>query len=198
MAKITASIARGLRGLLRFSGRDAPGQFWPYALFVVFAETALAFALMVPMIFATVARVQQFAAEHPELTTVRSGPGSYSIEIRGTHPELMPDIGLIAIFWVGFAIAGVALLAAAVTRRLHDRDRRGWWGTLPLPFLIYALTVFPPIFAATGRGEPPDMRLFLTLILNNLFYLAALGFLIFLLVGPGTKGPNRFGDPPPR
>jgi uncharacterized membrane protein YhaH (DUF805 family) len=94
--------------------------------------------------------------------------------------------------------ATVVLLAAAVARRLHDRNRRGYWGLLPLPFLAAGLALMPGIFerAAAGR-EIPDPRLFLALVLNNLVYLAALGFLIVLLAGPGTTGPNRFGPPPP-
>jgi uncharacterized membrane protein YhaH (DUF805 family) len=196
LAKILASIGRGFGGVLRFSGRDAPGQFWPYALFLVFLNAVIAVAVIVPTIFASIARMQRFAAEHPELTTVRSGPGHYSIEIRGNHPELMPDIGSIAILLAALAALTAALLAAAVARRLHDRDRRGWWGAMPLPFLIYALTVMPPVFAAIQGGRPPKLGLFFSLFLNNLFYLASLGVLIVLLVGSGTRGPNRFGDPP--
>lgn len=40
------------------------------------------------------------------------------------------------------------------------------------------------------------MRLFGLLFLNNLFYLGALGVLILLLAGAGSKGDNRYGSPP--
>jgi uncharacterized membrane protein YhaH (DUF805 family) len=190
------SIGRGFAGVLRFSGRDSRGQFWPYALFLVLLNFAAAAALITPLIFETIARMQRFAAEHPELTTVESGPGQYSIRIEGHHPELMPDMSAIAIGSAVLTVVTAALLAAAVTRRLHDRDRRGWWGLMPLPFLLLAAGLMPRIFESFGRGEPPQVGLFLGLFLNNALYLATLAALIVLLVGAGTPGPNRFGEPP--
>jgi uncharacterized membrane protein YhaH (DUF805 family) len=195
VGKIAAAVGRGFRSLFRFSGRDRPGQFWPYALFLIFLNFTVAFTLVVPMIFDTIARMQRFAAEHPELTTVESGPGHYSIQIEGHHPELMPDMGLIATGSAVLAAITTLLLAAAVTRRLHDRDRRGWWGLLPLPFLLYAMVLMPRLFASVQRAGPPPMPLFFSLFVNNALYLAALAALVILLVGAGTPGPNRFGEP---
>jgi uncharacterized membrane protein YhaH (DUF805 family) len=78
----------------------------------------------------------------------------------------------------------VALLAAAVNRRLHDRDRRGYWGLIPLPFL------------AAGMALMPEMSTNIALIANFLAYLYGLALLVYFLVGKGTPGPNRFGPPP--
>ena len=46
-----------------------------------------------------------------------------------------------------------------------------------------------------GPGRP-DTGAFSGLMINNFLYLGALGWLIYLLVAPGTSGPNRFGPPP--
>ena len=198
MTNIFASIGRGFAGLLRFSGRDAPGQFWPYALFLVLLNFVAGFALMAPAILESFTRMQRFAAEHPELTTVESGPGPYEMRIEGYHPELMPDMSAMAGGFAVVAAVTVLLLAAAVARRLHDRDRRGWWGLMPLPFLLYGFALMPRFFATFQSGGPPPMRLFASLFINNALYLAALAALVVLLVGAGTRGPNRFGEPPIR
>jgi uncharacterized membrane protein YhaH (DUF805 family) len=99
---------------------------------------------------------------------------------------------------IGCALA-VLLLAAAVTRRLHDRGRRGWWGLAPLPFLVVGMTVFPRLFKTTLAGEmtPDSMRLFGLMFANNLLYLGSLGLLIFLLAGASQPNANRFGPPAP-
>lgn len=95
------------------------------------------------------------------------------------------------------AVFTVALLAAAVTRRLHDGGRRGWWGLPPVIFLIVGLTLFPRLFQSTLTGEmtPASMKLFGLIFINNLLYLASLGLLIFLLARESQPGENRFGPP---
>lgn len=197
MTNILASIPRGLRNVARFSGRDGLRLFWPYALFVVGSAFALLAALMAPIIGTTFARMQQFALEHPDQATVTSSPGSYSIEIEGHHPELMPDMTpILTVLGISLVVA-VALLAAAVARRLHDRGRRGYWGLAPLPFLGIGLVVFPKLFERLSKGDvdPETMSLFFAMFLNNALYLGALALLVVLLIKKGDAGPNRFGPP---
>jgi uncharacterized membrane protein YhaH (DUF805 family) len=113
--------------------------------------------------------MQRFAAEHPDQATVTQGPSGYAIEVQGNHPELFPDMTpFFTVMQVGCALA-VVLLAAAVTRRLHDRGRRGWWGLPPLPFLLVGMTAFPRFFNSTLAGEmtPDAMKLFGLLFANN-------------------------------
>src|SRR4030095_5514181 len=86
----------------------------------------------------------------------------------------------------------VLLLAAAVARRLHDRNRTALWGLLPLPSMILGLVFMPakmPGFAAQAEPEP----LIQLVMLNNLASYALLIALIVLTIGVGTSGPNRFG-----
>ncbi|MFL6861956.1 MAG: DUF805 domain-containing protein [Allosphingosinicella sp.] len=189
-----ASIGGNLRGLLRFSGRQTRSQFWPYAILVIVLAMVAAVGLIMPAMMDSLARMQRFAAEHPELTTVESGPDHYSISIEGHHPELMPDMGPLVSGFAMLMPATILLLAAAVTRRLHDRDRPGWWGTLPVPFLAFGTIAMPRVMAGFQARSMPDMRLFFALLLNNMLYIGALVLLVVLLAGPGTGGPNRFGE----
>jgi uncharacterized membrane protein YhaH (DUF805 family) len=191
------SIRHGFTGLVRFSGRDPARRFWPYAGAVIALFVVAIFATMAPIMAGSFARMQAFAAEHPDQATVTQGPGSYSIEIQGPHPELMPDMTpFFAVVQAGCA-AAVLLLAAAVTRRLHDRGRRGWWGLPPVIFLAVGLTLLPRLFTAFGQGDvtPGSMGLFGLLFANNLLYLGSLALLVVLLAGAGQPDENRFGSP---
>jgi len=187
------SIRYNLRSLLRFSGRDPRRLFWPYAGAVVLLSWISIWLVMAPRIFGTFARIGQFAREHPERTTVISGSGHISISIEGAHPELMPNMlgmmhGIAAV-----SAVTVLLLAAAVTRRLHDRGRTGAWGLVPAILLAIGFYGMSKMFAGFGTGTPPDPRLFSALLLNNFAYLASLVFLIVQLASAGGTGPNRFG-----
>jgi uncharacterized membrane protein YhaH (DUF805 family) len=97
----------------------------------------------------------------------------------------VPIVGIVC------AVA-VLLLAAAVVRRLHDRDMSGLWGALPLPFLIAALAMMPGLFTRHSL----DIGLFTALTACSLLYNATLIALIFLLAGGGTAGHNRYGGEP--
>lgn len=187
-------VARGFSNLTRFSGRDTRGQFWPYAG-VVFALLMVASMLSMGWMMSDIfADMQAFASEHPEAATVRAGPGSYSISIDPGHPEApIPDFGR---FFTGMQVgivAVVALLAAAISRRLHDRNQSALWGLMPVPFLLFASVAFPTMMTDMMETESPDLSLFFMIAANNLLYLVALASLIIMLALPGTTGSNRFG-----
>lgn len=182
------TIRYNLTNLTNFGGRETRGQFWPYAAFVVVLAIVGMALVMLPEMADSIARMQRFAAQHPELATVQSGPGSYSISIKGSHPELMPDMaGMMTRMTIVFAVA-IALLAAAVARRLHDRGKSGFWGLLPVPFIVFASVAMPKVFTQ----NPPDMGLFFAVFFNNLFYIASLITLIVMLAGATSVGTNRW------
>ena len=192
-------IVRGFRNMIRFSGRDTRGQFWPYAG-VVFALVFFGFGIVMSLVMNEMfAGMQAFAAEHPEAATVHASPGSYSISIDASHPDA-PELnfGPFLATLTAMVLACVVLLAAAVSRRLHDSGRRAYWGLMPLPFLLFGLTAFPAVITQVSASGEPDLGLFFLLFLNNLLYLVALASLIVLLVLGGTAGPNRFGPEPAR
>lgn len=178
--------------LLKFSGRENKAQFWPWAAIVIALMIVATFATMVPLMAGSFAKMQQFAQAHPDQATVVSGPGHYEIQIRGNHPELMPDVTSFIGPMAALILVAALLLASAVTRRLHDTGRRGWWGLLPLPFLCTGFVLMPRMFSAREM----DLRLFGLLFLNNLVYLASLALLAVLLALPSKSQANQSGPPP--
>lgn len=186
---LVLAIRYNLANLATFNGRETRGQFWPYAAFVFAVAIMGMMAVMLPEMSESMERMQKFAAEHPDMATVQQGPGNYSISIQGHHPELLPDmdnmVGMMAIVFAGV----IALLAAAVVRRLHDRGKSGAWGLLPLPFITFSLIMMPKVFAQNS----PDMGLFFAIFVSNAMYIGTLIFLVVFLAGAGTQGENRYG-----
>lgn len=188
-------VARGFRNVARFSGRDTRGQFWPYAAAVfvlVFMACGIAMSVVMSGFFA---EMQRFAVEHPEATTIQSSPGNYSISVDGSHPEApMPNLTLFLAVVAVQILMTVGLLAAAVSRRLHDSGRTARWGLMPLPFLLVGMTIFPMMISQFVASGEPNLGLFFLMFFNNLTYMVALVSLIVLLARRGTRGPNRFGS----
>lgn len=185
-----------IKRVLQFSGREKRQPFWLWVAVVMGAQMVAGIALIAPIMVQTIMRIERFASQHPDQITRTYGPGSYSVQIHGYHPEIMPDFGAFA-FAIGLvALMTVVLLAAAIVRRLHDSNQTGLWGMLPLPFLIAGLVLFPSLIPDTSREAAPNMGLFVGLFFNNLVYLIMIGILVFKLVRPGTPGDNRFGPLP--
>ncbi|WP_395645694.1 DUF805 domain-containing protein [Terricaulis sp.] len=201
--RVLADLRYNLANLANFGGRQTRRPFWTYAIAILLVMFAGGAAVVVPGVFAMVKRMQQFAVEHPEQAHVESGPGYYSISIEGYHPELMPDMGGFMILLGVTVVIVILLLAAAVSRRLHDRGKAAVWGLAPVPFLAVGLTIAPTLMQsvvqAAGQSETPDvgriLPLFFLLFFNNMIYLAALGYLAYLLSG-ASEGDNRYGPAP--
>jgi uncharacterized membrane protein YhaH (DUF805 family) len=178
---VAASIRHNRKNLTRFGGRDDRATFWPYAGLVFGLGMAGMAAAMLPEMAESMRRMQEFAAEHPELATVQSGPGSYSISIEGHHPELMPDMAaMMGSIGIGFAFL-VLMLAGAVARRLRDGGKSPLWGIAPLPFITFASVMMPKVFR-----EEPEVGLFFAVFFNNVLYLTSLGVLIVFLAKPSV------------
>ena len=86
----------------------------------------------------------------------------------------------------------VVLIAAAVTRRLHDRNRRGFWGLMPLPFTAFGIASMPIMLPGVWH-HTLSVVWWAALILQNLLYYASLILLIVMLAGRDSAEPNRFG-----
>lgn len=189
-------VIRGFRNLMRFSGRDSRGQFWPY-VGVVFALTFVlngaGMAWMMSDLFADVAA---YAETNPDTTVVTSTPGSYSIQYEGDAPAgmPMPDMRIFSGVMAVTVLIAVSLLAAAVSRRLHDRNIPAWWGLAPLPFLAFGLFGMNQLFGAVMEGNEPDFSLFGLIFMNNVLYMAVLVTLVIIMAQQGTVGPNRYGE----
>lgn len=181
-------IIRGFSKLTQFSGRDTRGEFWPYAGVVV----ALVFLIGGMVGGVIMSRVVAELAPYATDSQVVIAP-SDQILVEGVNPPPMPDLSPFFLLQGATLIVAIALLAAAVSRRLHDRGTPGWWGLMPVPFVVFGLVGFQQMFRSFGGGAP-DFGLFGLLFLNNMAYLAALVTLIILLAQPGKPGPNRYGE----
>lgn len=191
------SILRGFRSLHVFSGRDTQAQFWPYAVVVFVAVFVLAGIGMAFAMQGMFAEMQQFAVEHPEAVTVERSATSYSMSIDANHPEApQPDLSGVFVMMGGVVTLVVVLLAAAVSRRLHDCNRPAWLGLAPVIFLTSGLVLFPRMMDEMMASPEPNMGLFGLLFLNNILYLVTLGVLILQCALRGTAGPNRYGPAP--
>jgi uncharacterized membrane protein YhaH (DUF805 family) len=178
------------RMLFVFSGRENRSSFWPYAAAVFAGSVVLSMLAVIPSMYTAMRSMQDYAERHPENVTISRGPGHYSIRVHGG--DFSPDFGpMLWMMGLAFFVA-VILYAAAVTRRLHDTGRSGWWGMMPLPFIIFSLIAMPHAFASAAGGEAPGLALFLAVFFSNILYLASLIVLVVLLASKSTEGPNRF------
>lgn len=186
------SIQHNLANLADFGGRQKRSMFWPYFGVVAVLSFVAIWFVMVPEIAASMERIHDFAAKHPELSTVERTATSYSVRVEGRHPELMPNLGRLLVPLGAIVAIAVALLSAAIVRRLHDRGKSGAWALAPVSFLVIGFSLMPIVF----YQNPTNLSLFFALFVNNALYLASLVFLVVLLAGASAKGVNRFGPEP--
>jgi uncharacterized membrane protein YhaH (DUF805 family) len=115
-------------------------------------------------------------------------PGAY--ENGGPTPFPGDPAGIAgAVLW--FALLALALIAgvAATIRRLHDRNKTGWW--------ILILVVAPDLLTAVAEYLAENA---LSDIVAYVLRIAAMAIGVWAFVElfclRGTAGPNRFGDDP--
>jgi uncharacterized membrane protein YhaH (DUF805 family) len=188
------SVRHCLARLTVFSGRDAPRQLWPFTGLVLGAGMVIWIVGFAGSFVGIFGKIQKFAAEHPDQVTVTQGPGQYSVQVHGYHPELMPDFGMILGLMAAIVLMIAIMLGAAIVRRLHDSNWPGWIALVPLGLLLSGLAMMLRFSQAVRQQQEPDMNLFLLIFANNLAYIVSLVGLAYLLIRKGTQGPNRFGE----
>ena len=184
--KFFASIGYNLSRIASPSGRESNILFWPYAVLVVALNYVAGSLIAAPIVTAMLENVVQIFEAASE------GRGAPPVPF---DPAFMPDMSSLVVPHSIVLTLTVLALFSAVARRLHDRDRTGLWGLLPLPFAALGVALIPYAFSGIREAGPPP-PVFFALMLNNLVYMAALIGLIVLLVGKGSEGPNRFGPAP--
>ena len=118
--------------------------------------------------------------------------------IVGTELEEIPDSILIAVFAAQLIwLTGLWPMLAVGNKRLHDRNKRGWW------LLVWWVLPFYLFFGGFGIdfvGDPDTVRSAGNFSTGSIMIFAsmpiALWGIVELGILPGTKGPNRFGDDP--
>lgn len=97
----------------------------------------------------------------------------------------IPLIGQVIALVINIAIWWLSIVASI--RRLHDIDKSGFWILLPAGASIVGITML-----AIGLFGGSDLLFALGIIVG----LGGTGYMIFLLVQPGTPGPNKYGPNP--
>jgi len=115
-------------------------------------------------------------------------------------PTGMPPMDPVAEFWPLILLAGIAvlLLAAAITRRLHDRGLSGRWALVPAGLYAVWVTVFLRVFGSiwsdnAANDEVGFAIIFMGLFLTGILLQLSMISLVVVLALKGKLGPNRFG-----
>ena len=129
------------------------------------------------------------------LEFVAKSSGTPAIDPETSAPTGAIGVALFALgltnIWIGFALG---------TKRLHDRNRTGWWLAWQMLALIIAV-IAAAVATVLSKEEPYWTDYILgSFVIAAVFGLVALVFGIWLFVQigflKGTQGPNRFGQDP--
>lgn len=159
------TVRRGVRHLRVFSGRDTRPQFWLYMAAVYGAMSIGSFVFMIPAVL-----------------SLLLGHDPFENGVMGV--TILAMAGMLAV-----------LLAAAITRRLHDTGRRGAWALLPVPPFGVTLGGY---WLLAGEPDPAsgDVPLgFVVAYIGSIVYMAGIVIVGVLCALPGKPGPNRYGPP---
>ncbi|WP_309662559.1 DUF805 domain-containing protein [Sphingomonas sp.] len=185
-----ASLRHCITNLTRTSGRDRRDQFWPY-VGTVFAGVFLVWEVSFSV---AISRLQKVIVTNPDAISVASGPGVFSAHFHVPSPPQVANMfNALLLVMAIIALITIFLLAAAAVRRLHDRGSSGWWGILPIPFLLFGFAGFGYFQSQMGGGGQPPMGLFMAMFFNNFIYIVCLVILIVMLASKSNPADNRYG-----
>ena len=121
--------------------------------------------------------------------------GSPAIDPETSAPTGAYGVALFALglanIWIGFALG---------TKRLHDRDRTGWWLAWQMLALIIAVIAMAAATVLSNEEPYATDYIVASFVIAVVFGLVVLviGIWLFVEIGflHGTQGPNRFGQDP--
>jgi len=139
-------------------------------------------SLVVGMVTGMASSTIEFVARSYGLGAVDADTNQF--EPTGVLGALLVAIGILNV-WVNYALSA---------KRLHDRNRSGWWLVAPTVTLLIAILLAFVMFAQPGGQREPWNSAAVLFTLAT----AALGIWLFLEIGflRGTEGPNRYGPDP--
>lgn len=187
---LTQAIRHCFKNSLNFSSRADHYEFWNFVIFLVAASILL--TIVNSLVFGPT------VTESVQIQIDLSGNQSVGLVRKANY-----DSG-----WLGtiFGIITLIPFIAITIRRLHDRDKSGWYILTPafgfaLAFgMLFLNTVKVPIDTTGLPAEfPTEISMpagpFLFLV-SWLIAAASIVVLIVRLARQGTQGPNRFGPNP--
>ena len=189
MDELSASIRHVLPRLFQFEGRDTNRQFWPWAILVFIVQMVAGSLVMIPMMADMMTRAIQIGAFDPDKG--EPDPELVAVQMETMVQDSLADFDRLLMPSLILQIAAILLLAAAVTRRLHDRDRSGLWGLILMPFIILGI-VNMPLADDLIMGRPLTALESISIALGQGYWIAFL-ILVVMLVRKSDPGPNRFG-----
>jgi uncharacterized membrane protein YhaH (DUF805 family) len=172
--------------LFGFEGRINRAKYW-YALFASMISCLvfmLALALAIGIIFGVHVKsvdIQIFA--------IFGIPPSFPFQasFRKADPETTALISLLFhLAGTPIAVVGIWIMAATTIKRLHDRNKSGWW--------IVAFFIAPAMLGSLADRLDDESYVAVAVALVA-FGFYAWGF-VELPFFKGTRGPNRFGPDP--
>lgn len=123
-----------------------------------------------------------------------------TVAVLTSVPLLIPSEN-VAVFILALTSQFIWLLSlwpllAVGSKRLHDRNKNGWWLLLfwVLPFALVVAGLSIAIFNDPRTGRSGDLSTASVLLLASLP--PALWGIVELGILPGTKGPNLYGEDP--
>jgi uncharacterized membrane protein YhaH (DUF805 family) len=147
--------------LFGFSGRINRAKYWLAAVF-----WTVVFILLVGIILVIIGR----------------GSSDFSGDDIGA---VIASLGLGILLFVVVLIPMLVSWLAVGIKRLHDRDRSGWW--------IVLFYFVPAVLDGIGRSSQSDL---IALVLSLAGFGIAIWGLVELGFLRGTVGPNRYGPDP--
>ena len=138
--------------------------------------------LVVVVVIGVAGTIIEAVADSQGLVAV--DPETNEIEPTGIFGVILAILGLVNL-WIIYALGA---------KRLHDRDRTGWWLAVPLIALIVGIVLASMALSLPEGGREP----WNTLGVFTVFFIVGTWLWLLLEIGflPGTEGPNRFGPDP--
>lgn len=99
---------------------------------------------------------------------------------------IISAIGILGLLFLPLILAFYVSTFSLAARRLHDRNKSGWW----------LLGYFAVFFFIGGVGEYFGQQTTLVLIFQLIGFVVALWYIIEIGFLRGTNGANKFGEDP--
>jgi uncharacterized membrane protein YhaH (DUF805 family) len=193
-------FTRHITGIADFRTRENRQPFWLWVLLVYGTQFVISMIITIPMTASMMQQMVPVIQGDPQ--RLQANPGEMMALMKPFMQQMM-IVGMV------LAVIVFVLLAAAIVRRLHDRNMSGWWASpvflswlagpilsaLALPKMLDAMTAMQPGAAGTANLVAASNQFAWISVVQWLGFLLMIVLIVFLAL-PGTAGSNRYGDDP--